>query len=107
VEGQDEREPLVQESFLRRLGAGVCEGPRTQRVEGGGRRRLRTARVERGGGGTSTYTTCSRGRSAKRPSIEESVRGISRFLHGWRGEGSEWGALEKRTAIRERGSAVV
>ncbi len=34
--GQDEREPLVQESFLRRLGAGVREGPRTQRVEGGG-----------------------------------------------------------------------
>jgi hypothetical protein len=36
----------------------------------------------KGGGGGKTYTTCSRGRSAERPSIEESVRGVSRFLHG-------------------------
>ncbi len=30
------------------------------------------------------------------------MRGVSRFLHGWRGEGSELGALVQRTAIRER-----
>jgi hypothetical protein len=82
VEGQDEREPLVQESFLRRLGAGVFEGPRTQRVEGGGGGEEAFELQELKGGGTSTYTTCSRGRSAERPSIEESVRGVSRFLHG-------------------------
>jgi hypothetical protein len=82
----------------------VREGPRTRGVEGGrGGGGLRTAGVERGGGGKkSTYTTCSRGRSAERPSIEESVRGVSRFLHGWRGEGNELGALGQRTTIRER-----
>jgi hypothetical protein len=36
------------------------------------------------------------------PSIEESARGVSRFLHGRRGEDCELGALGQRTAHKGR-----